>query len=1118
MDAVFGSGNWIFSTYSTVSVANLFSNSTSIIYLEGGQIVNPIALNSFLSANISQLEAWVSKGGRLLINAAPNEGGNINLGFGGIILEYSPFGPTYTYTPTSFISPGQSGHPIFNGPQTPVGGNWSANFFGHAIISGAGITSIITGNLYNQAATGTVLAQKVYGCGVVLFGGMTPWYFHSPIPEATNLKRNILSYLKTFSPECSSISTAVVGQIFCPGSSISINYTATGSFNVDNVFTAELSDPNGSFAIPANNTIIGSVSSTTSGTISATIPAVIGFGTAYRVRVVSSNPQVVGSDNGSDLTIGDNQDPTAITQNVIAQLDANGSVTITADQINDGSSDNCTPASMLQLALSKTTFDCSNIGSNTVVLTVTDASGRTASSNGTVTVVDEVKPTVVTQPVTIYLNASGLASVSAAEVNNGSTDNCSIASYSLDKTSFTCADVGANTLTLTVIDVNGNAQSGTAVVTVVDNIKPAVVTQNIIVQLGSSGNAAITPAQIDNGSTDNCSIASYSLDKTNFTCADVGANSVTLTVIDVNGNSQTGSATVTVQDNIAPVALCQNISVYLDQNGTALVTPEQVDNGSSDACGITLSLSKTSFNTSDVGDNTVTLTAVDPSGNSSNCTAIITVKKRPVTLVYTGDGSEQYSDQQVVTAVLTDQLTNTVLSGKTIVFTIGIQSVSGVSNASGIASNSLVLTQNPLPTYTVNSNFAGDAIYLPGSDSDPFDITQEDARANYTGALFASTSCQTCSNATVTLSATVQDISATGDAAGDNLSGDIRLARVRFVNRDNGSAISGWLTPGLVNGADLRTGTVTFNWTVNIGSADAEQYTVGIEVDGYYTRNQGSDNAVINVAKPLNDFVTGGGFIVASNSAGRYASDPGTKNNFGFNVKYNKSGKNLQGKLNFIVRRMESGILKTYQIKGNVMTSLSIQGGTPAKAVYNGKANITDITNPLAPEAVNGNMTLQVEMTDRGEPGTSDSYALTVWNDNGGLAYSSNWNGTRSAEQVLAGGNLQVRGSAAKVSAPGMEADQMLDQEMSPLNRKPVLQVKVLPNPSPNRFTLNLSGGSNEPIQLRVTDVLGRVVEARKLPAGAQTVQVGDAWINGNYILEIIQGTERKTMQLVKLR
>jgi hypothetical protein len=88
----------------------------------------------------------------------------------------------------------------------------------------------------------------------------------------------------------------------------------------------------------------------------------------------------------------------------------------------------------------------------------------------------------------------------------------------------------------------------------------------------------------------------------------------------------------------------------------------------------------------------------------------------------------------------------------------------------------------------------------------------------------------------------------------------------------------------------------------------------------------------------------------------------------------------------------------------------------------------------------------------------------------------------------------------------------MVDGSMVPL------QVKVLPNPSPNRFTLNLSGGTNEPIQLRVTDILGRVVEGRKLGAGAQTVQLGESWRNGTYILEVIQGTERKTMQLVKLK
>src|SRR5205814_567186 len=161
---------------------------------------------------------------------------------------------------------------------------------------------------------------------------------------------------------------------------------------------------------------------------------------------------------------------------------------------------------------------------------------------------DKVKPIVVTQNITVQLDANGAATITPAQINNGSTDNCSIASYSLDKTSFDCSNVGANTVTLTVTDVNGNSDSKTATVTVEDKVKPIVVTQNITVQLDANGAATITPAQINNGSTDNCSIASYSLDKTSFDCSNVGANTVTLTVTDVNGNSDSKTATVTVED------------------------------------------------------------------------------------------------------------------------------------------------------------------------------------------------------------------------------------------------------------------------------------------------------------------------------------------------------------------------------------------------------------------------------------------------------------------------------------------------------------------------------------------------------------------------------------------
>ncbi|HCT24368.1 MAG TPA: HYR domain-containing protein, partial [Chitinophagaceae bacterium] len=92
----------------------------------------------------------------------------------------------------------------------------------------------------------------------------------------------------------------------------------------------------------------------------------------------------------------------------------------------------------------------------------------------------------------------------------------------------------------------------TQVVTVTDNQVPTVLVQNITVYLDASGNVSITPAQINNGSTDNCGIATVTLDKTGFNCSNVGANTVNLTVTDIHGNSATVAATVTVVDAIKP--------------------------------------------------------------------------------------------------------------------------------------------------------------------------------------------------------------------------------------------------------------------------------------------------------------------------------------------------------------------------------------------------------------------------------------------------------------------------------------------------------------------------------------------------------------------------------------
>ncbi len=99
-----------------------------------------------------------------------------------------------------------------------------------------------------------------------------------------------------------SIST---GQIpvgpYCACSSIQVPFTSTGSFGNSNIYFAQLSDKNGNFR---NFTEIGSMQSSANvGMISCTFPCETETSNKYRIRVVSADPSVVGSDNGNNIVI-----------------------------------------------------------------------------------------------------------------------------------------------------------------------------------------------------------------------------------------------------------------------------------------------------------------------------------------------------------------------------------------------------------------------------------------------------------------------------------------------------------------------------------------------------------------------------------------------------------------------------------------------------------------------------------------------------------------------------------------------------------------------------------------------------------------------------------------------
>lgn len=224
-------------------------------------------------------------------------------------------------------------------------------------------------------------------------------------------------------------------------------------------------------------------------------------------------------------------------------LDAIGNASITAADINNGSTDDM---GIPTAAINVSSFNCSNIGPNTVILTVTDSNGATDTCSTTVTIADVTAPSVTTQNITVPLDASGSATIAVNAVNNGSSDACGGLTFDTNITSFDCGDVGTNTVVLTVTDANGQSNTGPATVTVQDITDPNCITKDITVELDMSGNASITGADIDDGSNDSCGIDNIAVFPNTFTTANLGPNSVTVIVTDNNSNTTVCSAIVTV--------------------------------------------------------------------------------------------------------------------------------------------------------------------------------------------------------------------------------------------------------------------------------------------------------------------------------------------------------------------------------------------------------------------------------------------------------------------------------------------------------------------------------------------------------------------------------------------
>lgn len=335
-------------------------------------------------------------------------------------------------------------------------------------------------------------------------------------------------------------------------------------------------------------------------------------------------------------------------------LDETGWVFLDAAELGASSTDNC---GNLSFQLSQSQFDCVNVGTESVILTVIDGSGNEGLKEFELTIVDDLAPSVEFIPdVVLYLGNNGLAFPGYDNMILNSHENCGIETYSFDISSFNCNDVGSSTVEFSMTDINGNTSITPASVLVMDTIKPKLNMTEIEILLDAEGNALLTEDDLMLFATDNCGISGIAVQNEAYTCDQVGPNQTEVIVTDYNDNFYQKSITVTVVDPFGPVVSVEDITIELDENGEAFLALNALTHTVSDNCAVSeVSLSQSVFTCADIPSAEAFLIVTDTYGNEVSEMFMVTVldKLTPeincASSVFRCEGPMQIGNQVIAT-------------------------------------------------------------------------------------------------------------------------------------------------------------------------------------------------------------------------------------------------------------------------------------------------------------------------------------------------------------------------------------------------------------------------------------------------------------------------------------
>ncbi len=370
----------------------------------------------------------------------------------------------------------------------------------------------------------------------------------------------------------------------------------------------------------------------------------------YRAVVEGLGCPPVFSTVGS-MTVVQNQAPIASCKNITKEVDNLCSASVSAEELDNGSFDPEGGA----LVVSVERMGPFSVGQHPLQMTFRDPNGLTSQCFATLTVVDRMAPWIVTKTAEIFLDANGRAVLTASQVDAGSSDNCGIRSIEINKTIFTCSDVGTSKVTLIVTDLSGNQSFAEATVFVQDLRPPVAVTNAQTVYLNAQGKGSLDVPAFSRGSIDNCGIADVSVNIGDLGCEHLGSQLFTLTVRDLVGNITRLDGQVTVLDTIAPRIRMQNVVLFADGNGQATLTVARSNAQIEEACGVqSIEFSQTDFSCGTM-ERPVVISVRDRQGNVGFARFLVTVRDtlapvlrtRPITVFLNSEGQAEITASQV---------------------------------------------------------------------------------------------------------------------------------------------------------------------------------------------------------------------------------------------------------------------------------------------------------------------------------------------------------------------------------------------------------------------------------------------------------------------------------------